>query len=181
MRLRCRTSPIGSRGCQKARILLHAQPHHCAPPPHVTQTRHTHTRQQQEQDMTHDSTNTRHTKLYSHICEFVFCGGVGARSRRSPMPAAVGGGGQACPMAGGRGGPRGRGAWRRLFARLGIGGERVSCAMRDACYCVIAHRISQFADDTTIFARHYDDACHIWPILDLYEAATGMRANATNN
>jgi hypothetical protein len=43
----------------------------------------------------------------------------------------------------------------------------------------INHRISQFADDTTIFARDYNDACHIWPILDLYEAATGMRANAT--
>eukprot|EP00962_Isochrysis_galbana_P042627 scaffold15999_cov209-Isochrysis_galbana.AAC.2 len=40
------------------------------------------------------------------------------------------------------------------------------------------HRISQFADDTTIFARDYDDAAHIWPILDLYEADTGMRANS---
>eukprot|EP00962_Isochrysis_galbana_P028587 scaffold9052_cov107-Isochrysis_galbana.AAC.7 len=42
----------------------------------------------------------------------------------------------------------------------------------------INHRISQFADDTTVFARDYDDAAHIWPILDLYEAATGMRANS---
>jgi hypothetical protein len=39
------------------------------------------------------------------------------------------------------------------------------------------HRISQFADDTTIFAKDYNDARHIWPILDLYESATGMRGN----
>jgi hypothetical protein len=42
----------------------------------------------------------------------------------------------------------------------------------------VNHRISQFADDTTIFARDYDDASHILPILDLYESATGMSANA---
>jgi hypothetical protein len=42
----------------------------------------------------------------------------------------------------------------------------------------VNHRISQFADDTTIYAKDYDDASHIWPILDLHEAATGVRANA---
>jgi hypothetical protein len=42
----------------------------------------------------------------------------------------------------------------------------------------VNNRITQFADDTTIFARDYDDARHLWPILDLYEAATGKRANA---
>jgi hypothetical protein len=41
----------------------------------------------------------------------------------------------------------------------------------------VNHRISQFADDTTIFAKNYDDAHHIWPILDLYEVAIGMRTN----
>jgi hypothetical protein len=41
----------------------------------------------------------------------------------------------------------------------------------------INHRITQFADDTTIFARDYDDARHLWPILDSYEAAIGIRAN----
>jgi hypothetical protein len=41
----------------------------------------------------------------------------------------------------------------------------------------VNQRITQFADDTTIFARDYDDARHLWPILDLYDAATGMRAN----
>jgi hypothetical protein len=40
---------------------------------------------------------------------------------------------------------------------------------------LVNHRISQLADDTTIFAKKYDDAHHIWPILDLYEDATGMR------
>jgi hypothetical protein len=43
---------------------------------------------------------------------------------------------------------------------------------------IVNHRVSQFSDDTTIYAKDYDDASHIWPILDLYEAATGMRANA---
>jgi len=38
----------------------------------------------------------------------------------------------------------------------------------------INHRISQFADDTTVFARDYDDAAHIWPILDLYDALGGV-------
>jgi hypothetical protein len=42
----------------------------------------------------------------------------------------------------------------------------------------VNHRISQFADDTTIFAKDYNDARHIWPILDLYESAIGMRGNA---
>jgi hypothetical protein len=42
----------------------------------------------------------------------------------------------------------------------------------------INHRIAQFADDTTIFAKDYNDANHIWPILDLYKSATGMRGNA---
>jgi hypothetical protein len=41
----------------------------------------------------------------------------------------------------------------------------------------VSHRISHFADDTTIFAKDYNDACHIWPILDLYESAIGMRGN----
>jgi hypothetical protein len=42
----------------------------------------------------------------------------------------------------------------------------------------VNHRISQFADDTTIFAKDYNDANHIWPILDLYESATGIRGYA---
>jgi hypothetical protein len=29
----------------------------------------------------------------------------------------------------------------------------------------VNHRVSQFADDTTIYAKDYDDASHIWPIL----------------
>jgi hypothetical protein len=42
----------------------------------------------------------------------------------------------------------------------------------------VNHRISQFADDITMYAKDYDDASHICPMLDLYEAATGMHANA---
>jgi hypothetical protein len=39
----------------------------------------------------------------------------------------------------------------------------------------VNHCISQFADNTTIFAKDYNDARHLRPILDLYESATGMR------
>ena len=38
-------------------------------------------------------------------------------------------------------------------------------------------RISQFADDTNLFPRSFEDLKHVWPILTAYEKATAMRAN----
>ena len=39
------------------------------------------------------------------------------------------------------------------------------------------HKISQFADDTTLLLRTLASLPAVWRILDVYESATGMRAN----
>ena len=39
------------------------------------------------------------------------------------------------------------------------------------------HLISQFADDTLLILKNYNQMQKIWPIFDAYEEATGMRAN----
>jgi hypothetical protein len=41
----------------------------------------------------------------------------------------------------------------------------------------VTHRISQFADDTQLLLKNFGSLQYVWPLLQLYELATGMRAN----
>ena len=40
------------------------------------------------------------------------------------------------------------------------------------------HKLSQFADDTQLLLKGYLEILKVWPLLDQYERASGMRANA---
>jgi hypothetical protein len=39
------------------------------------------------------------------------------------------------------------------------------------------HRITQFADDTQLILRNLNSLAHVWPLLRLFELATGMLAS----
>jgi hypothetical protein len=41
----------------------------------------------------------------------------------------------------------------------------------------VTHRISQFADDTQLLLKNFGSLQYVRPLLQLYELATGMRAN----
>jgi hypothetical protein len=43
------------------------------------------------------------------------------------------------------------------------------------------HKLSQFSDNTQHFLKGYSEIPKVWPLLDQYERASGMRANAQKN